>query len=48
MAPNPAAGDLEWAPLLKASLVELNGDCGHIATGCEAPMVATAVALAPR
>ena len=29
---------------LHASIVELNGGCGHIATGCEAPNVAVAVA----
>jgi homoserine O-acetyltransferase len=43
--PGPALG---WAPLLRASIVELNGDCGHIATGCEAPKVATAMAQALR
>ena len=43
--PGPA---LEWAPWLKASIMELNGDCGHIVTGCEAPKVATAVARALR
>ena len=43
--PGPA---LEFAPLLKASIVELNGDCGHISTGCEAPKVAEAVAQALR
>ncbi len=39
---------LEWAPLLKASMVELSGDCGHIATGCEAPKVAAALTQALR
>jgi hypothetical protein len=34
--------------MLKASIVELNGDCGHIATGCEASKVAAAVATALR
>ena len=43
--PGPA---LEWARLLNAPIVELNGDCGHIVTGCEAPKVATAVARALR
>jgi homoserine O-acetyltransferase len=43
--PGPAR---EFAGLLKASIVELNGDCGHIATGCEAPKVAAAVAQALR
>ncbi len=43
--PGPA---LEFAPLVKASIVELSGDCGHISTGCEAPKVAAAVAQALR
>jgi homoserine O-acetyltransferase len=43
--PGPA---LEWAPLLKASIVELSGDCGHIATGCEAPKVAATLVQALR
>ena len=43
--PGPAR---EFAPLVKASIVELNGDCGHISTGCEAPKVAAAVAQALR
>ena len=43
--PGPAR---EFAGVLKAPIVELNGDCGHIATGCEAPKVAAAVAQALR
>lgn len=43
--PGPAR---EFAGMLKAPIVELNGDCGHIATGCEAPKVAAAVAQALR
>jgi homoserine O-acetyltransferase/O-succinyltransferase len=43
--PGPAR---EFAGLLKASIVELNGDCGHLSTGCEAPKVAAAVAQALR
>ena len=43
--PGPA---LEFARLLKAPVVELTGDCGHIAVGCEANKVATAVAQALR
>ena len=43
--PGPAR---EFAGLLKASIVELNGDCGHLSTGCEAPKVAAAVATALR
>jgi hypothetical protein len=41
--PGPA---LEFAPLLKASIVELSSDCGHISTGSEGPKVAAAVAQA--
>jgi homoserine O-acetyltransferase/O-succinyltransferase len=43
--PGPA---LEFAGLLKASIVQLSGDCGHLSPGCEAPKVAAAVALALR
>jgi homoserine O-acetyltransferase len=43
--PGPAR---EFAGLLKAPIVELNGDCGHLATGCEASKVAAAVATALR
>jgi homoserine O-acetyltransferase len=43
--PGPAR---EFARLLKAPIVELEGDCGHISTGCEAPKVAAAVAQALR
>jgi homoserine O-acetyltransferase len=43
--PGPAR---EFAGVLRAPIVELNGDCGHIATGCEAEKVAAAVARALR
>jgi homoserine O-acetyltransferase len=44
---NPGPAE-EFAALLKASIVQLAGDCGHISTGCEAPKVAAAVAQALR
>jgi homoserine O-acetyltransferase len=43
--PGPAR---EFTGVLKASIVELDGDCGHIAPGCQAPKVAAAVAAALR
>jgi homoserine O-acetyltransferase len=43
--PGPAR---EFAGVLKAMVVELSGDCGHISTSCEAPKVAAAVAQALR
>ncbi len=39
---NPASA-LEFAHALKATIVELNGECGHRAPGCEASRVATAI-----
>ncbi len=43
--PGPA---MELGRLMKATLVELDGDCGHLSPGCEAPKVAGAVAEALR
>lgn len=43
--PGPA---LEFARLLKASTLELASDCGHLAPGCEADRLRTAVAAALR
>jgi homoserine O-acetyltransferase len=43
--PGPAR---EFAGALKATVVELSGDCGHISTSCEATTVAAAVAHALR
>ncbi len=41
VTPYPA---LDFAKLLKAGTLELDSDCGHLATGCEQPTVAAAVA----
>jgi len=35
---------LDFAKLLQARTLELNSDCGHVATGCEEPMIAAAIA----
>jgi homoserine O-acetyltransferase/O-succinyltransferase len=40
---NPGPGT-EIAPLMKAAVLELNSECGHLSPGCEAPRVAAAVA----
>ena len=42
---NPTTA-LEFARVLKASVVELTGDCGHLAPGCEAQKVNAAVEAA--
>ena len=42
---NPAPA-LEFGRMLRATIVELTGDCGHIATGCEMAKVITSVAAA--
>jgi homoserine O-acetyltransferase len=39
---------IEFARVLKAPVVELSGDCGHLAPGCEAPKLYAAVAAALR
>jgi homoserine O-acetyltransferase/O-succinyltransferase len=41
VTPQPAR---DFAHLLHAPLLELESDCGHLATGCEGPKLATAVA----
>jgi homoserine O-acetyltransferase len=41
VTPGPAT---EFAKLLRASLLELQGDCGHLATSCESQAVNTAIA----
>jgi homoserine O-acetyltransferase len=41
VTPGPA---LDFAKLLGARTLELNSDCGHVATGCEEPRIAAALA----
>lgn len=40
VTPGPA---LEFAPLVKAKLLELESDCGHLATSCESQKIGAAV-----
>jgi homoserine O-acetyltransferase len=40
VTPGPA---LEFAPLIKAKVLELESDCGHLATTCESQKIAAAV-----
>jgi homoserine O-acetyltransferase len=40
VTPGPA---LEFAPLIKARVLELESDCGHLAPSCEAQKVDSAV-----